>query len=96
MRGLGRELADEPDLGLQGLIEALSHRLLGVRDECAHVGGGRATEVHDDVRVDVRDLRATDAESLESALVDEPSRPDALDLLEGRARARMNLEPRMP
>src|SRR5215213_1472527 len=64
-----------------------------MRDQRANIGGRRATEVHHDVRVNVRDLRVANPKPLQAALVDQATRPDALDLLEDRSGARMNLEP---
>src|SRR5262249_10734058 len=46
--------------------------------------------------VNVRNLRVTLTESLQTALIDETPGPDALDLLEDRAGARMPIEPRVP
>src|SRR3954451_15364621 len=54
------------------------------------------TEIHHDVGVNVRDLRIANAMPLEPALVDQPTGPDALELLEDRAGARVPIEPRMP
>src|SRR5438128_1651809 len=64
-------------------------------DQLADIGGRCAAEVDHDVRVDMGDLRAANAISLESALIDEPSSADAFDLFEDRSRARMPVEPRM-
>ena len=46
--------------------------------------------------MDVRDLRVADAVALEAALIHQPPRAHALDLLEDRPGAGMELEPGMP
>ncbi len=68
---------------------------LRMRNERMYVGCGGATEVHHDVGVDMGNLRAADAKSLEAALVDEPAGADAFDLPEDASGAGVILEPRM-
>src|SRR5579885_1824539 len=68
---------------------------LGEVDQLANVLRGGAAEVHNDVRVNVRDLRTTVAISFQPTLIHEPTRTDALDLLEDRACAWMPVEPRV-
>src|SRR5204863_10197476 len=63
------------------------------RDQLSNIGRGRMAQVDHDVGVHVRDLGVADAKALHSQLIDEPSCPDAIDLLEDRARAGMPLEP---
>jgi hypothetical protein len=53
------------------------------------------TQVHHDVGVNVRNLSVSNAETFEPALVDQSSCTDAFDLLEDRACARVNVEPRV-
>ena len=71
----------------------LLDRALRDRDELPHVMGSCVPEVHQDVGVYVRDLRIADSISLESALIDEPARPDAFNLLEDGTGAGMPVEP---
>src|SRR5215216_5201694 len=66
-----------------------------MRDERTNIPRGRVAEVDHDVRVDVGDLSVADAKALEPALVDQTARANALDLLEDRPGARVNLEPRV-
>ena len=51
-----------------------AHPLLGEADQFHHVGGGGAPEVHDEVRVQRRDLGAALALALESGGLDQPAR----------------------
>src|SRR5690554_386916 len=81
------EFADQPDLRLELVAELAAHGLARVVDEPPHLRRGRAAEVHDDVGVLVEDAGAAVHVALQAALVDEPARADALDLLEDRAGA---------
>src|SRR5687768_1827391 len=74
------ELTDEPDLRLQPVPEPFLDGPLREGDQLADVLRRGGAEVDHDVRVDVGDLRVADAVALEPALVDQPSRADALDL----------------
>src|SRR5437868_931109 len=47
--GVGLELADESDLGLEILIELLANRRLGDVDQFTNVGCGRMSEIDDDI-----------------------------------------------
>src|SRR5512138_2200629 len=67
--------------------------MLCVRDERADVACGGMAEIHHDVCVDVGNLSVSDAKSLEPALIDQSPSANALDLLEDRAGARVDLEP---
>ena len=89
------KLADESYLDLQMVAKSLLHLLLGKRDQLANIFCGRLSEIDHDVRVNVRNLRITLAETLQTDLIDQTSRPDALDFLEDRARTWMILEPRV-
>src|SRR5262245_44459390 len=89
------ELADETDLRLQLVPELLEHGFLREVDEVANLGGGCTAQVHDDIRVFVEDFRAAVHVTLEAALIDEPSRADALELLEDRARTRVEPQVRV-
>ena len=71
------------------------HAFLRVCNQGADVARRRMAEVDEDVRVDVRDLRVTDAVTLEAALVDEAACADVLDLLEDGPGAGMPVEPGM-
>src|SRR5690606_18583333 len=88
------ELPDEPDLGAQRVAQLPLHGALRQVDQLADVTRGGAAQVDDDVGVLGEDLRAAARVDvpLEAALVDEAPRPDPLDLLEDRARARVEPE----
>src|SRR5690606_18948646 len=90
------ELPDQADLGLQLVTELAAHRLLREVHEPADLGRGGAAQVDDDVGVLVEDPRAAVDVALEAALIDEPARADALDLLEDRARARVEPQVGVP
>ena len=64
-------------------------------DQLAHVLRRRLPEIHHDVRVDVRYLRISVPESLETNLVDQATSPNALDFFEDRAGAWMVFQPGM-
>ena len=72
------------------MSETFENGLLCMSNDCTNVGSGSVAEVHEDVGVNVRDLRITNAETLESALIDESAGADAIDLLEDGARAGMH------
>src|SRR3954453_836354 len=91
----GSEFPDEPNLRLQPLTELLEHALLGVCDERANIASRRVPKVHHDIRVDVRNLRVANAKSLQATLVNQSPCTPPFDLLEDRAGARVNFEPRV-
>src|SRR5687768_16183167 len=90
------ELPDHADLGFQPVTELPLHGFLRQLDQRAHIRGGRAADVDDDVRVPMEDLGVAVDMPLEAALVDQPPRADALDLLEDRTSARVEPEIRVP
>jgi len=90
------KFSDKADLRLEPYAELLFDSVLSDRDELAYVPGGRASEIHHDIGMNVGDLRIAVSESLESALIDEPACSHSFDLLEYRAGAWMKLQPRMP
>src|SRR5689334_21037772 len=89
------ELADESYFRLEVLPEPVLHALLCVRDQGADISSGRIPEVYHNVGVNVRDLSVSNSKTFEPALVDQSSCTDAFDLLEDRASARVNLQPRV-
>src|SRR5690606_177679 len=88
--------ADEPDLRFELVARFPGDRRLGEVDQRPDVGGRRASEVHDDVRVLVEDPGVPVHVPLEPARVDEAAGADAFDLLEDRARARVEPEVGVP
>ncbi|MBV6519996.1 MAG: hypothetical protein MNPFHGCM_00100 [Gemmatimonadaceae bacterium] len=92
----GLELADETDLGNEILIESLPDSRLCVGDDSSHICSRRFAQVHDDVGVDVRDLRVANTKPLQSALIDQTPGTYAFDLPEDAAGAGMIFEPGMP
>jgi len=58
-------------------------------NERAHLGCGRSSMVHDDVRVPLEDPRCSMHVSLETTFVDQPAGSDTFDFLEDRACARV-------
>ena len=78
------------------LSELLLDALLDMRDECPDIGGGSGAEVHDDVRMQMRDLRVANAISLQPTLIDQASRANILDLLEDGSGTGMNVQPGVP
>src|SRR5688500_5816399 len=89
------ELPDHADLGFQPVTELPLHGFLRQLDQRAHIRGGRAADVDDDVRVPLEDLGVAVDVALEAALVDEPTCTDALDLLEYGSSARVEPEIRV-
>jgi len=89
------ELSDEAYLHLQVETKSIFNCLLSDRDQFANILCCGLTQIDHDVGVDVRYLSITVPESFQAALIYEPPRPNALDLLENRTGARMELEPGM-
>lgn len=89
------ELSDKTDFRLETNSKLLFHGILRYRNQLTHVAGGRVAEVDHDVGVDMRNLCAAVAMTLESALIDQPASSHSLDLLEDRARTRVKLKPRV-
>ena len=71
------------------------HCPLRVSDERSNVGRGRAPEVHDDIGVNVGYLSIPHADSLQPALIDQPTSSKAIEFLENTTSARVKMEPRM-
>ena len=89
------ELANEPYFDLQMVAKSLLHLLLGNRDQLANVFSGGLSQIDHDVRVNVRNLRVTVAETLQSDLIDQTPGTDTLNFLEDRAGTWVILEPWM-
>ena len=89
------ELSDEANLGLEMNSVLPLHLALGEANELPHFLRGRVAEIDENVRVDVRDLRISDAMAFETALVDKATGADTFDLLEDAASARVPIEPRV-
>ena len=77
------------------VAKSLLHLVLGNRDQLANIFRGGLSQIDHDIRVNVRNLCVTMAESLEADLVDEAAGADTLDFLENRARTRVIFEPRV-
>jgi len=77
------------------VTKSLLHLVLGNRDQLANIFRGGLPKIDHDIRVNVRNLCVTVAESLEADLVDEAPGANTLDFLENRARTRVILEPRV-
>lgn len=75
------------------VAKSLLYLLLGDGDELANVFRGGPSQIDHDVGVNVRDLRVTVAETLQSDLVDQPTGSNSFDLLEDRSGTRVILEP---
>src|SRR5690606_2259712 len=80
------ELPDEADLGNELLSELLLHLPLCQRDQRADIRRRRASQVHDDIGMQVGDLRAADPRTLEATLVHQAAGANPLDLPEDGAR----------
>lgn len=75
------------------LIEALRNLGLRNRDQLPDIFGGRLSQVHHDVGVNVRDLRVAVPKPLQSDLIYQAPGADTFDFLEDRTRAWVILEP---
>lgn len=71
------------------------HFVLRKGDELPDLASGRISEVDQNVRMDVGDLRIANTRSFQSALINQSPCTDAFDFLEYRAGARMPIEPWM-
>ena len=77
------------------VTKSLLHLLLGNRDQLANVFRGGVSQIDHDVRMNVRYLRVTMAETLQSDLIDETACANTLDLLEDGTGTWVIFEPRM-
>ena len=75
------------------VAKSLLHFLLGDGDQLANVFRGGLSQIDHDVRVNVRDLCVTVAETLQSDFIDQPSGAHSFDFLEDRPGAWVILEP---
>src|SRR3954469_24851534 len=67
--------------------------LLRQSDKLPHFRSGGVSQIHHDVRVNVRDLRIADAMAFEPALIHEATSAHTLDLLENGSCTGMPLQP---
>lgn len=95
MRGVRLELAYEADLRIEVVTKSLTNRILRIAYQCAYVGRRSVAEIHDDVGVNVGNLRVACPMTFESALIDQASGADTLNFSEDGPCAGMYLQPGM-
>ena len=63
------------------MARRVQHRVVRMRDQCAHIRSRRVPEIHQNIRVNVRNLCITDAIPFQAALINQTPGTNPLTFL---------------